>query len=156
LHKFCEKKLQIFCKQPVKGNLHIFSFSWLKIRLFKILQNFCIFEMALSRAFQKCIIFHFGQIFFCKHFYYITGFCDKKFNFFKFIFRIQPSLSDNKYKFNLWLIFAPSEEDNGQYFRFTIILNILFDRKQSIKFINDGCRPRTEIHKINIKYFGIQ
>jgi len=26
----------------------------------------------------------FGQIFFCKHFYYITGFCDKKFNFCKF------------------------------------------------------------------------
>ena len=26
----------------------------------------------------------FGQIFFCKHFYYITGACDKKFNFCKF------------------------------------------------------------------------
>ena len=25
----------------------------------------------------------FGQYFFCKHFYYITGFCDKKFNFCK-------------------------------------------------------------------------
>ena len=25
----------------------------------------------------------FGQIFFCEHFYYITGFCDKKFNFCK-------------------------------------------------------------------------
>ena len=25
----------------------------------------------------------FGQIFLCKHFYYITGFCDKKFNFCK-------------------------------------------------------------------------
>ena len=25
----------------------------------------------------------FEQIFFCKHFYYITGFCDKKFNFCK-------------------------------------------------------------------------
>ena len=23
----------------------------------------------------------FGQIIFCKHFYYITGFCDKKLNF---------------------------------------------------------------------------
>ena len=41
--------------------------------------------MAWSRAFQKCIIFlFFGQIFFCKHFYYITGFCDKKLNFCKF------------------------------------------------------------------------
>ena len=26
----------------------------------------------------------FGQIFFCKDFYYKTGFCDKKFNFCKF------------------------------------------------------------------------
>ena len=26
----------------------------------------------------------FGQILFCKHFYYITGFCDKKLNFCKF------------------------------------------------------------------------
>ena len=26
----------------------------------------------------------FGQIFFCKHFFYKTGFCDKKFNFRKF------------------------------------------------------------------------
>ena len=26
----------------------------------------------------------FVQIFFCKHFYYITGFCDKKINFCKF------------------------------------------------------------------------
>ena len=26
----------------------------------------------------------FGQIFFCKHFYYKTGFCDKKLNFCKF------------------------------------------------------------------------
>ena len=40
--------------------------------------------MAWSRAFQKCIIFHFLDKFFCKHFYYITGFCDKKFNFCKF------------------------------------------------------------------------
>ena len=40
--------------------------------------------MACSRAFQKFIIFHFLDIFFCKHFYYITGFCDKKFNFCKF------------------------------------------------------------------------
>ena len=28
----------------------------------------------------------FGQIFFCKHFYYKTWFCDKKFNFSKFTF----------------------------------------------------------------------
>ena len=39
--------------------------------------------MAWSMTFQKCIFYHFLD-FFCKHFYYITEFCDKKFNFCKF------------------------------------------------------------------------
>ena len=34
----------------------------------------------------------FGQYFFCKHFYYITGFCDRKFNFCK----IANFLADSK------------------------------------------------------------
>ena len=38
--------------------------------------------MALSRAFQKCIIFHFLDKFSFAN--YITGFCDKIFNFCKF------------------------------------------------------------------------
>ena len=33
--------------------------------------------MAWSRAFQKCIIYHFLDNLFCKHFYFITGFCNK-------------------------------------------------------------------------------
>ena len=40
--------------------------------------------MAWSRAFQKCIIFHFLDKFILLTFFYITGFCDKKFNFCKF------------------------------------------------------------------------
>ena len=40
--------------------------------------------MAWSRAFLKCIILNFLDNFFCKHFYYITGFCDKKYNFCNF------------------------------------------------------------------------
>ena len=33
----------------------------------------------MVRGFSKMYNFSFfGQIFFCKHFYYITGFCDKK------------------------------------------------------------------------------
>ena len=41
--------------------------------------------MAWVRAFQKCIIYHFfDNFFFCKHFYYITGFCKEKFSFCKF------------------------------------------------------------------------
>ena len=40
--------------------------------------------MAWSRAFQKCIIFHFFGQSFLQTFYNITGFCDKKFNFCKF------------------------------------------------------------------------
>ena len=71
------KKLQIFSKQPVKGNLHIFSFAWLKIRLFKFCKTFCIFEMALSRAFQKCIIFHFLGNFFANIFTILLDFAIK-------------------------------------------------------------------------------
>ena len=41
--------------------------------------------MAWSRDFSKMYNFSFfGQILSCKHFYYITGFCDKKLNFCKF------------------------------------------------------------------------
>jgi len=39
----------------------------------------------MVKGFSKMYNFSFfGQIFFCKRFYYITGFCDKKFNFCKF------------------------------------------------------------------------
>ena len=39
----------------------------------------------MVKGFSKMYNFSsFGQNFFCKHFYYITGFCDKKFNFCKF------------------------------------------------------------------------
>ena len=77
-----EKKLQIVCKQPVKGNLHIFSFSWLKIRLFKILQTFLHIWNGMVKGFSKIYNFSlYGQIFFAN---YITEFCDKKLNFFKF------------------------------------------------------------------------
>ena len=37
----------------------------------------------MVKGFSKMYNFlFFGQNFFCKHFYYITGFCDKKFTFF--------------------------------------------------------------------------
>ena len=39
----------------------------------------------MVKGFSKMYNFlFFGQIILCKHFYYKTGFCDKKFNFFKF------------------------------------------------------------------------
>ena len=39
----------------------------------------------MVKGFSKMYTFFiFGQIFFRKHFYYITGFCDKKFHFCKF------------------------------------------------------------------------
>ena len=39
----------------------------------------------MVKGFSKKYNFSFfGQICSCKHFYYITGFCDKKFNFCKF------------------------------------------------------------------------
>ena len=38
----------------------------------------------MVKGFSKMYNFSFLVKFFCKHFYYITGFCDKKFNFCKF------------------------------------------------------------------------
>ena len=38
----------------------------------------------MVKGFKKYIIFQFLDKFFCKHFFYISGFCDKKFNFCKF------------------------------------------------------------------------
>ena len=39
----------------------------------------------MVKGFSKMYNFlFFGQFFFCKHFYYKTGFCKKKFNFCKF------------------------------------------------------------------------
>ena len=42
--------------------------------------------MAWSRAFQSCLFNHFVQIFFANIHtsYFITGFCNKKYNFCKF------------------------------------------------------------------------
>ena len=40
----------------------------------------------MAKGFSKKYDFlFFGQIFFCKHFFYIAGFCDKKFDFCKFV-----------------------------------------------------------------------
>jgi len=39
----------------------------------------------MVKGFSKMYNFSFfGQIFFCEHFYFITGFCDKKFNIYNF------------------------------------------------------------------------
>ena len=65
---FAKKKLQIFCKQPVKGNLHILVFFNYTSGYLKFCNFFCIFEMAWSRAFQKCIIYHFLDNFFLQTF----------------------------------------------------------------------------------------
>ena len=49
--------------------------------------------MAWSRAFQKCIIFHFlDKFFFANFFYYITGFCDKN----SIIANLQMFFADSK------------------------------------------------------------
>ena len=61
---FAKKFLQIICKQPVKGNLHILVFLNYTSGYLKFCKTFCIFEMAWSRAFQKCIIFYFLDNFF--------------------------------------------------------------------------------------------
>ena len=45
----------------------------------KFCKFICNIEMAWSRAFQKCIFYHILDIFFCKHFHFITRFCQRKF-----------------------------------------------------------------------------
>ena len=80
--KFVQKiKNYTFLKSPWPCH-----FKYAKIYL-KFCKKFCIFEMAWSRAFQKCIIYHFLDNF--KHFYYITRFCNKKFDFCKFAILLQ-------------------------------------------------------------------
>ena len=46
---FAKKFLQNFCKQPVKGNLHILVFLNYTSGYLKFCKTFCIFEMAWSR-----------------------------------------------------------------------------------------------------------
>ena len=64
LTSFAKKFLQINCILYVKGNLHIFIFLNYKSGYLKFSKIFCIFEMAWSRAFQKCINYHFLDNFF--------------------------------------------------------------------------------------------
>ena len=46
----------------------------------------------MVKGFSKMYNFSFfGQICFCKHFYYITGFCDEKFNLCKYFFAASKS-----------------------------------------------------------------
>ena len=65
----------------VKGNLHIFSFSWLKIRLFIILQIFLHFWNGIVNGFSKFFIF--WTIFFLQTFL-VYNWKHEKFNFCKF------------------------------------------------------------------------
>ena len=70
--------MQIFCEQPVIGNLHIFSFSWLKISNMQNFVKILHIWNGMVKGFSKMYnILFFGQIFFCKLFYFKTGFCDK-------------------------------------------------------------------------------
>ena len=68
--RIAQKCLQIICIQPVKRNLHIFSFSKLHIRLFKSLLNFLHFLNNMSKSFSKMYIL--SCFVFLLHFYYIT------------------------------------------------------------------------------------
>ena len=81
---FAKNFFQIICKQPVKGNLHIDIYFNYTSGYLKFCKHFWIVEMARSRAFKKCIFYHFLDILFANIFCNITGFCDKKFNFCKF------------------------------------------------------------------------
>ena len=81
---FAKKLLQTICKQPVEGNLHIFSFSQLHIRLFKILQNFLHIWNGMVKGFSKMYNLSFFGQFFLQTFLLYNWILKKKFNFCKF------------------------------------------------------------------------
>ena len=84
------KKIENFLQATCQRKFSHFSFSWLKIWLFKILQKFLHIWNCMVKGFSKMYNFSFfWQIIFCTHFYFITGFCDKKFNFCKFAIFLQ-------------------------------------------------------------------
>ena len=72
--------LQKFCKDIFANYLHVIKFLNFTSGCLKFGKNFCILEMAWSRAFQKCIFHHFLDIILCIHFYHLTWFC-RKFQF---------------------------------------------------------------------------
>ena len=80
---FAKNFLQIICLQPVKKIRIFLVFLNYTSGYLKFCQTFCIFEMAWSRAFQNCIIYHFLE-FFIANIFTITKFCKIKFNFCKF------------------------------------------------------------------------
>ena len=82
MHKFCKEIFANYLHTTRQKKFPHFYFFL--IRLFKIFHFFCIFEIAWSRAFQKCILYHVLDIFFCKHFHYVTEFCNQNLNFCKF------------------------------------------------------------------------
>jgi len=61
LHSFAKKFLQIICKQPVKEICTFLVFLNNTSGYLKLFKSVCIFEMAWSRAFKKCIFLCFGQ-----------------------------------------------------------------------------------------------
>ena len=63
---FAKIFLQIICIQPVKRNLHIFSFLNYTIGYLNFCKKFCRLEVAWS--FSKVYILSFFEHFFCKHF----------------------------------------------------------------------------------------
>ena len=81
---FAKKLLQIICKEPVKGNLHNFSFSKLHVRLFKILQTFLHIWNGMVKGFLKMYIL--DHFFTCLLYSWIL---QKKFLFCKFPFFLQ-------------------------------------------------------------------
>ena len=80
-----KKNCKFFAKKPSKEISTFLVFLNNISGYLKFCKHFCRSKMSWSRAFQKCIFYHFWT-FFCKHFYFIIGFCKKKFFFCKFAF----------------------------------------------------------------------
>ena len=71
--RFAIQLFQIICIQPFKRSLHFFSFLNYTSGYLKFWKFVCIFEMAWSRSFKNVYTI-ICWTFFCKHFYFKTGF----------------------------------------------------------------------------------
>ena len=70
---FRVKVVQIVCKQPIKGNLHILVILNYTLGYLKFCNIFCIFEIAWARAFKIVyFILLWTVLFFCKLFTFVT------------------------------------------------------------------------------------
>ena len=88
MHSFAKKFANYLHKTQQKKFAH-FCFFLIAHQIIKRFAKFFAYLKWHGHGFLKMYILSILNIFVCKLFYYITGFCNKKFNFCKFVFFLQ-------------------------------------------------------------------